>query len=371
MSLINQMLKDLDARCAAHGAGTTLPNDVRPLPAVAAARWPWLLGGCALFVLAGGLSVYCWSILPNGVASPANAVPAAAQPVAVAGEVPASAPDPRALEAIGMSLRMADFIDAVPERASGKVPPQSAARVETSLPPSEKAVMPPKNMAELPARKENAPAAPANVMPLPEAKAVKAPFVDKTDAIGSPRERADSAYRKAIAAVNQGRVAEAFDELPAALRHDAGHTAARQLLVKLLLEAKRTDDAMQILQEGLQGQPAQIGWAMSLARLQMDRGDSAGAWRTLDFSLPAGAGSADYQGFAAHVLQRLGRSKEAVLHYQVASRLAPADGRWWLGLGLSLESDGRSAEAREAFMRARQCGNLGADLMSLVEQKLR
>ena len=58
-------------------------------------------------------------------------------------------------------------------------------------------------------------------------------------------------------------------------------------------------------------------------------------------------------------------------HYQQATRLAPGDGRWWLGLGLAFDAEGRSSEAREAFLQARQCGNLGAELMAMVEQKLR
>ena len=86
---------------------------------------------------------------------------------------------------------------------------------------------------------------------------------------------------------------------------------------------------------------------MTLARLQVDRGDLAGAWQTLDFSLPAAGHSADYQGFTAHVLQRLGRFREAVVHYLNAARLAPGDGRWWLGLGLALEAE-RSSAANSA-----------------------
>ena len=128
---------------------------------------------------------------------------------------------------------------------------------------------------------------------------------------------------------------------------------------------------MRVLQDGLQARPAQIGWAMSLARLQVERGDPTGAWSTLEHSLPAAAASADYQGFSAHVLQRLGRNKEAAEHYRQAALLAPADGRWWLGLGLAHDAEGRSTEAREAFLRARQTGNLGPDLQALIEQKLK
>ena len=196
-------------------------------------------------------------------------------------------------------------------------------------------------------------------------------MIERTDAVGSPRERAESEYRKAIAAVNQGRVAEALEELRNALRQDGLHVASRQLLVRLLLEARQPDEAAKVLQDGLQGQPAQIGWAMSLARLQVDRGDLAGAWQTLDYSSPAAGNNADYQGFMAHVLQRLGRNRDAAKHYQAATRLSPTDGRWWLGLGLALEAEGQSGEAREMFLRARQTGNLGPQLTALIEQKLR
>jgi MSHA biogenesis protein MshN len=195
--------------------------------------------------------------------------------------------------------------------------------------------------------------------------------IERTEAAGSPRERAEVEYRKAINAVNLGRIPEALEGLRNALRQDGQHSASRQLLVKLLLEAKRQEEAIQVLRDGLLEQPAHNGWAMTLARLQIDRGDLAGAWQTLDHASPAAGNNADFQGFAAHVLQRLGRQKEAAERYQAATRLSPGEGRWWLGLGLSLENEGRSTEAREAFLRAKQCANLSAELGAMVEQKLR
>ena len=84
---------------------------------------------------------------------------------------------------------------------------------------------------------------------------------------------------------------------------------------------------MQLLERGLDEQPAQIGWAMSLARLQVNHGDLDGAWRTLDRTMPAAGAGADYLGFAGHILHRLGRFKESVTHYQSAIRLSPGDAR--------------------------------------------
>ena len=51
--------------------------------------------------------------------------------------------------------------------------------------------------------------------------------------------------------------------------------------------------------------------------------------------------------------------------------LVPQAGVWWMGLGISLEADGRGAEARDALQRAKATGTLSPELAAFVEQKLR
>lgn len=381
MSLINQMLQDLDARRAAHGVGANLPNDVRPLPVARPSRWPWVLGaGILAALLAAGALFLLWQARPAMTAPVAQQARPAAPPVpAETASVPADVrvspapPVDSPLQALDGSLRLAEYPTKAPEDR------KAAPKPDSSIPVAEKPATGPRKpegerglTETMPAPRVDKPKAALAGPPPQEGRAGKAPVIEKTEAsAGSPHERAEAEYRKAIAAVNQGRVGEAMDGLQGVLRTDGLHAASRQLLVRLLLEAKKTDEAARVLQEGLQGQPAQIGWAMSLARLQMDRGDLGGAWKTLDFSLPAAGRNADYQGFAGHVLQRLGRNGEAAERYGAAARLSPGDGRWWLGLGLAFDAEGRSTEARDAFLRARQSGNLGPDLQALVEQKLR
>jgi MSHA biogenesis protein MshN len=350
MSLINQMLQDLDSRRAVSGAQSGLPNDVRPLPPARSIRWPWLLvGSVGLLAVAGALA---WYGLARRVEAP---------PLAVAPGLPPSAVAPIAPAALVPEASVAAADPSVPKSSES----EAQLRFATSLHlPQELRAAP-----AAPAAPTSAPPAPA-ASPAPEKLAGPA-RIEKSAPSGSPRERAESEYRKALGELNQGRLGETIDGLRRALKQDAMHTAARQLLLKLLLENKRFDEAAELLQEGLQLQPGQIAWAMSLARLQVERGDLPGAWQTLQHSLPAAGNSADYQGFAAHVLQRLGRNKEAAEHYQSATRLAPSEGRWWLGLGLALEADGHPAEAREALLRAKASGTLGAELMNLIEQKLR
>jgi len=386
MSLINQMLQDLDARKAAQGAGSGLPNDVRPLPKVRASRLPLVLGSLVALIAVVALAAYLF--LLNGKAArqdtppapiavieaspplpvppvPEAVVPPASQVAETVSPEPASVVESE-LQALDGSLRMADVLEfpvekkldrktARPGSSSGKTPASDGQNAKETGKPELLTPSPATTDAVSPA----------------VGKGQTQPTIEKTEATGSPRDRAESEYRKAIAAVNQGRVDEALTGLRNALQQDHFHQASRQLLVKLLLEAKRTDEAVQVLQDGVQTQPAQIAWAMSLARLQVDRGDLAGAWQTLNYSQPAALGNADYQGFSGHVLQRLGRHKEAIERYLAAARLSPNDGRWWLGLGLSLEAEGQISEAKEAFQKARSTGTLNAELSTLIDQKLR
>jgi len=387
MSLINQMLRDLDAR----GVDKRLPNDVRPLPAPRRSRLSVIFGSLAVLLLAVGLAVYQLNLMQPLVAS--SPAPATAITPAVAVAPVALPPAPQAVppQVLATAAPLAETQRPTPTPAPPPdvVPPQPATTQLEAGPrsrpappkaapaekkPVEKPVKPSAVDGGEPAASRKPPATSptaADRAPPAVGKPAKESTIERSDSAGSPRARAESEYRKAIDAVNQGRVAEAVDGLARALRDDSLHTGARQLQVKLLLEARRVDEALLVLHEGLQGQPAQLGWAMTLARLQVDRGDLSGAWQTLEFSLPAAERNADYQGFAAHVLQRLGRQREAALYYQAATRLVPGDGRWWLGLGLAMEAEGRVSESREAFLRARQCGNLNSALSALVEQKLR
>jgi MSHA biogenesis protein MshN len=186
----------------------------------------------------------------------------------------------------------------------------------------------------------------------------------------TPQQRAENDYRRAGSVLQQGRQSEAIAALEQALQFDAQHAAARQMLVGLLLQAKRTDEALQCAQEGLALDPAQVGLAMILARVQVERGDVRPALDTLLRSLPYAQERADYQAFLAALLQRDKRHKEAIEHYVAALAKTPQNGLWWMGLGISLQAENRLPEAKEAFGRAIASNTLTPALQAFVDQKL-
>lgn len=394
MSLINQMLKDLDARHEGDTRGR-LHREVRALPQTKENRG-LRLAVIALVTLTSGAAA--WWGFEHIAASSAGRTLLSPEPLAAASvpAVPAVPIEPPAVPVPALAPSAAAANSAEPPAASAQTEPPAAQvlpleavaldaasglklsalldKLPSNEPPATKAAPLAKSTSAsaAAAKPETAPPAPRGTpAPAPQGKPVAAGIVDKTPAARSVRERADGDYRRAVSLVNGGRVQEATDVLLDVLRQDGGHVASRQLLARLLIEQRRSDEAMAILAEGLASLPGQLSWAMTLARLQVDRGDLAAAARTLQQSLPFAAGSADYQGFAGNVQHRLGRHKESIEFYQAAVRIAPSEGRWWLGLGLALEADHRPPEAREAFQRARASGTLNADLLTVVDQKLR
>jgi MSHA biogenesis protein MshN len=187
----------------------------------------------------------------------------------------------------------------------------------------------------------------------------------------SAAQQADAEFRRAAGLMQQGRIADAIAGYEGALRLDAGHEAARQALVALLLEGKRNADAEKVLVEGVTGKPEDVGFTMLLARLQVERGALDQATATLEKSLSFAETQPDYQAFLAALLQRQNRHKEAILHYQIVVQYAPNNGVWLMGYGISLQAVQRNSDAKIVFQRALESHTLTPELQAFVQQKLK
>jgi MSHA biogenesis protein MshN len=221
------------------------------------------------------------------------------------------------------------------------------------------------------ARSERAEPARAPVVATARSAADAQPGIQKQLRQPSSRDLAENEYRKATALLHQGRFAEALEGFEAALNLYPGYHGARQALVGLLVEAKRLPEAERVLQDGLAQAPSQIGFAMALGRLQVDRGDVAQATDTLRKGLDYARGNPDYVAFFAALLQRQGRHEQAIEQFQAAVRANPASGVWWLGLAISLQAANRAADAQDAYRRARAANNLSPELSAFAEQRLK
>ncbi len=369
MSLINKMLQDLDAR-GSGGAVRGPDPAVRPVGAAPRNSRLLIAAGAAsgvALLAAGGVAWYFLHTVPAPV--PVSAPRPLAAPAAAAAVTPAAPVAP---------------VPAVPPAALAAVPavpPTSVAPV-AEVPPSgdrEPVVAAPEPVSAAPRvvsqRQRPASSEPKSAPPEP------APARVDTEALrtgvtqawasappASSQGQAENGYRRALVLLQDGRLAEGIAALEQALYVYPRHEAARQTVAGLLLEQGRNDEASRHLQLGLGLNPNQPQMAMLLARLQLEH-HGAAAVETLRRTLPHASANADYLGFLAAALQRQRRHREAIEQYDAALRLLPQNGVWWMGLGISLQAEGRKTEARAAFTRAKQAG-LSPELQGFVERSL-
>ncbi len=412
MSLINQVLLDLEKRRASGTDRSALPDHVRALPEMRqGSRLWWIAVAGGLIVVVG--MVTAWGALtgfrlPGSKQSPpATASPAVSPPIAQpAKEVPATAvPDS---QRTGLSLELANVpatLTEKPPRAAdkasepkapiatadviAKVQPEPAvrARPEAAAAAPTPAAAPPvtvpqaaasagkpgtdaKLQAASPKAVETPPKKSAAPVVRPIARSAH-PEIDKRERQLTAQQLAENDYGKATALLNQNKLAEAREALEAALRYYPSHLGARQALFGLLIEAKNYTEAERVLREGLQLDPGQTSFTMTLARLQVDRGNTQAAIDILQKGMAYAQNNADYHAFLAALLQRQQRHNEAIEQFQAALSLNPRSGVWLMGLGISLQALNRNAEAQETFRRAKASGSLNADLQAFVDQRLR
>ncbi len=349
MSLINKMLQDLEQRSDAGSRSQPLVGDVRAVASAGASR-PRVGVLIALLVLGGIALAAAWITLRPSAPKPALAsiaarpavaamVAAASAPVAVASAPPTQAKPKPTIEAPAIAAATPASANPVLAQAVIKKPSQPAA--------------------------DDAASDPVSSVRAPEA----APPA-KSSKRFTPQQQADNLYLQAFAQLQQGRSVEARQNLQQVLGLNADHVKARQLLASLLIEANALDDAAALLREGLKRSPSETAFSMALARLQLESGEADKALETLAQSAQTAGDEPQYHGFYAVLLQRAKRHDEAVQHYLLALRSDPAMPNWLVGIGISLQEQGRNSDAAEAFARARDGGLLNAQLLEFVEQRL-
>jgi len=394
MSLINRMLQDLEQRRTPGDERIQLTGVRAIAPRGITRRSGWWLG--TLVALLGVIAALVWLLqrqTPAPVSPPA--APVATQPpmAPVAAQPPAApvAAQPPAAPAVAKP----PVVDKPPVVPAAIKPP--AAPVAAPPPPkadipvvpkpavAKKAESPPVNPNSNPEKSPKVvpPVIPsaANIKGVEEARAAPGKNEStgkKPEAAGvapakqiSPRQQAEFLYQKAVALLQQGLVTEAQESLGASLKIEPDYAASRQALAGILVEKKEYVQAERLLSEGLSREGHHPEFAMVMARIQVERGDGAGALETLKNNLAGGKDQAGYQAFLAALQQRQGQHKLAIESYLTALRLAPNTASSLVGLGISLQAENHPAEAQEAFNRAKTAGGLSPDLQSFVEQRLK
>lgn len=344
MSLITQMLNDLDKRKASAEEELPMFGDVRPL---ARSRSPLYSAALLLLlvIVAAGIGAWAWSRYRNlGEKAPVKQMIAAKPlpketPLTIQAN-PASTETPAPALSAPQSSRATVAAKGVETKQVG-----IALRMDSTI----------KN----PAKGDT------------QGKPMPKPSPDQVASfkIINPQQQSDNFYRQAVALVQKSQTTKAQEALRLAIRSNPANHDARQLLAGLLSDTGRHTEAAALLRDGLKYDIG--GISLALAKVQLASGSTEEALSTLENGLSAAEVDAEYHAFLAALLQKQGRHDEATQHYIMALKSDPAMPHWLIGVGISLMARNKMKDAEEAFQRAIDTGELSPEVAQYANQQLK
>jgi Tfp pilus assembly protein PilF len=378
VSIINQMLKDLERRRGREPGGAALPrSDGR-----AAGRGRFPAAGRAILAVLGlaAVAAVTVAVLPKKTGpAPAQTAqaeqskadsaassrdlrpePAAGNAAPPAPERPGAAPadalpeppqapletwpQPAGTDYLGIATGTAPIVTAAGAAAdagSGANPESPTARQSSVGDAGSAAPAPPAGTAKAVRRRAGAQQPPMRITRTPE-PAVRGP--------------AEEARRLA----EQGFPARAAELLNRHLAEQPYDSAARRQLAELYTDLGWTVQSEAILKEGLALDPGAADLANSYARRLLEKGKNGEAEALLERAAAKAspAGKAESMAALAAVYLQNGHPPLAERLYRNILEQQPDNGAWRMGLAISLEQQGKKREALEAYREALYKGDL-------------
>lgn len=168
-------------------------------------------------------------------------------------------------------------------------------------------------------------------------------------------ERSDvDAVRRTIA---RGHHQRAESQLQNLLDEDRSHDDARELLAVQLQRRGEQQAAIALLEQGLDEGASPARFARQLGRILLDQEQPERARQVMTEHAPASGSDADFLQVLAAAHRQAGDHPAAESAYRQLIGLAPQRVAAWIGLAASLEALERPSEAHQAYVRVLESGD--------------
>ncbi|MDR9435460.1 MAG: tetratricopeptide repeat protein [Thiohalophilus sp.] len=363
MSLINQMLKDLEKRRADSVSSPDGSLQGVNRYSVARRRPPYLVYALAasLILLVVLVAVLGWFYLNTPQPAGASAPPIATAPVPAV----ETAPLPQADS--GQNSPSAESVTAGSSTAERDSTEEKAAP-QTVTPAKNQTAAKPKPASE----PEPEPTSRVEHQPARTGSAVDetSQQVTKRNRPLSDEQRAELAYKKGYQLLGREQTEAGERHLREALQHYRQHHRARELLAGVYIKSGRYVEAATLLKEGVALAPQNSLFAKLYARVLLKQDKPTQAIAVLERQPPPMGVDRDYHALLAAIYQQAGYHLKAAATYRDLLRVNPRQGNWWIGLGVSLEQLEKYTEARSAYERARNSPTLAESLKEYAAERL-
>lgn len=204
-------------------------------------------------------------------------------------------------------------------------------------------------------------AQPTSVMP-PTPTLVRTQLLPETD---------EQLYQRGLQQVRRGDLRAARGSFAGALRASPEHLPARLELIGVLQRLADEQEALRLIQEGLELLPTQPELRKLFAHHLLYQQRHQDALAQLEqIPVPVVAADPDYHALRAAIYQELGDYPQAAQLYAQLLEQRPRESLWWLGLAIALEQQGLSGGARDAYRTALDVSGLRPDLERFVRERL-
>lgn len=342
MSLINQMLKDIDKRESGHQpkgrSASRYESGKRPWPA-----WVFMLFGIVVTALVLLLVLTFWRVLNQANTAPIGTREAPEVVATVAIQTPA------------------EPIQTEPVK---KIVPQAVLSPTVNTQPSAKAQQPqrePELESQVQAQPEPEPQV---VAPQPAGEMSIQP------SRMSPREQAERRFQQALADLQAGRARAGAQRLQEALLIAPDYHEVRQQLAVYYFSSGFLTDALAVLEQGLDEFPGEPSLILVQARILERAGEPTMALnvlREVPNDLPL---NTDLLVLRAALASELGEHSLASATYESLTSWRPREGRWWVGLALAQEQLNLSEQALQAYRRALDDPSIATSTREYIHQRI-
>lgn len=146
------------------------------------------------------------------------------------------------------------------------------------------------------------------------------------------------------------------------------HKAARKQLAALWFGRQSYQAAINVLSQGTQLYPDDSEFRLMKARIYLNQGQTIAAVNTLK-ELPY-VEDVEYQALLASHAQQISQFDIAATAYQLLAKLEPTAGRWWLGLAVAYDSNSEFDQAVKAYDQAIDKSDLSENARQFARQRV-
>ena len=187
----------------------------------------------------------------------------------------------------------------------------------------------------------------------------------------SPRELAKQKLIRAEQALNNNDISQAETLFEDVLLVMPEHKSARKQLAALWFGRQAYSDALNLLSQGIYISPNDNEFRLMNARVYLQQNRVQQAFATLNTMQGVNeVVNVEYQSLRATTAQQLNEFSFAAQAYQILVSIDPSAARWWLGLAVAHDSNSEFEQASNAYQMALNKSGLSGSAETFARQRI-